>query len=170
MKKINLVAALGLLCVQGCSNLSGEYLVYQDPSCDTEDAYENHCGVLYYYNTGNYNIDVVHLYAESTQPDAPINANCPGFDYEKGNNGGKTIDTVTFTIPADCAYHFRVGLTDDDESKTRDVFLTPGCKITLETKGKGTGNWADTEAVYIDGESGIPVDSEGNQCGNLGDM
>ena len=54
----------------------------------------------------------------------------------------------SFTVPASCAYQLSINISGGD-NKDQNVYLTPGCVITLQSDGTTTmSNWKKVKADW----------------------
>ncbi len=98
----------------------------------------NPCGALVYANaTSNYYVNKVKLKARGTQT-WDKNSACADLKMED------TIDLRVseygvFIVPAPCSYELTIQIGGGD-SRSQDVFMTPGCQLVLESKGTTLNN------------------------------
>ena len=158
-KYILLVLALFVIIVVAISIRYNKNPYYTDPVCSQGSM----CGSIKWKNDSAYNIGYVQLYAESSQPDAPINPDCADFDTSFGSETGSPLDSATFMVPADCEYKLRI--QGACGTKHRYLFLTPGCSMSVASHGSCSDNhWGTVYVSWINGAPGIPTDSQGNPC------
>jgi hypothetical protein len=153
----------------GCKN--DAKACYVSDYCTTSDAI---CGGIGYINEGGYVVSPVKLWAKDSQPSgATINPKCAGVNFVF-NADVDLGQGLQFIVPTNCALKLKINIKAG-RTKSRDLFLTPGCAIKLSTDGTTLQNdwhmkvsWSDQAKKQ--GKSGTVQDPEGNKCGRLSKM
>ncbi len=162
--EVKLVKLLvGFICAIACGSLCLHFFTdpwhetYTDPYCNEADAL---CGVVIYANAGAYVVNSVHLTAESG---TETNAACSGLDahLKADVDEGQYAELI---VPATCSYKLKINI-EAGSDKSRNIVLTPGCEAFTETNGTTESNeWHNDKVSWINGDPGIPIDANGNQC------
>jgi hypothetical protein len=152
---------------------------YTDDACLPDGA---PCGAIVYGNKGGYTVNKVRVHGRSSQPKGmQISSACKAVD-------GKFTDSLNrgqydlFVVPASCAYEIDMEIAAG-RSKDLNLFLTPGCQITLTTAGTTMSNEWNISVDWTDAaiEAGVPekfgvtkkdhpVDADGHKCGKQSNM
>jgi len=170
-KSISAAVAGTLLASVGFSGpanaASSKEAEYTRSTCEGADAV---CGVIVMGNAGSYTLSSVQLKAHTAQYDN-AHPSCASIN-KKLTRDVPAGNYDVFTVPASCSYKLKVSIKSGN-SKDKNIYLTPGCKIIAKVDGTVTSNsWKTLEISALADQvptnsDGKPIDSNGYKCGKL---